>query len=292
MKKIYIEISDICGLECQFCDTLKGKRGEMDLACFKKAVFEAKKHTKLITLHILGDPLKVKNLHTYLNIAKEARLNVEITTSGIYLNNFDMLIKPPIKQINFSLDAIRELKNAESFLRKIFEFCDFKIQNKSEIFINLRVQKRAENTALVTILENHFKLSNLTQNLFAKSQNRIKLGNKIIIDFRDIFLWSFWDNANKDISITTTDFTNDSSDNITFGTCLALKNHIGILANGEIVPCCIDVYGKLSLGNIAKISIKSALDSTRARKMRSGFDNNIIYEPLCKTCDYRKRFIK
>lgn len=305
MKKIYIEISDICGLKCSFCPTPKGIRGIMDLVLFKKAILEAKKHTNLIALHILGDPLKVENLQDYLCVAKNANLSVEITTSGVFLDDFNMLINPPIKQINFSLDAINGLKNRDVLLRKIFAFCDFKIEQKSDIFINLRVQKRAKNKALVAILERQFNTTNLTPHLFHHSQNRIKLGNKIIIDFREIFAWD----SNADSSVdsqcdsnmdSNADFRLDSKKtnpanimtNHTFGTCLAFKNHIGILSNGQIVPCCIDTQGILSLGNIASISIESALKSKKAQKMQMGFQNNVIYEPFCKVCDYRKQFTK
>lgn len=293
MQKIYIEISDICGLNCSFCDTQKARRGVMDLELFKKATLEARKHTKLIALHILGDPLCVENLGDYLAIAKEANLGVEITTSGIYLSDFDLLLNPPIKQVNFSLDAIIELKNAESFLRKIFDFCAFK--KKSDIFVNLRVQKRARNKPLVAILESEFGVENLVQNLFTPKQNRIKLGDKIIIDFRGIFAWD--SNKNDDFSVEKTrkshKISSDSAkDSVVFGTCLALKNHIGILSNGEIVPCCIDTQGRLSLGNIANSSIQSALQGKRARKMRESFSENVVYEAFCKSCDYRKRFMK
>ena len=205
MKKIYIEISDICGLKCDFCPAPKGNRGVMDLATFRKAAFDARRFTRLIALHILGDPLSVGNLAEYLKIAKEANLSVEITTSGANLTNFDLLLQSPIKQINFSLDAIKRLKNAPFLMRRICDFCEYKINKKSEIFINLRVQKRAENAEIVeflaqnlaflpkaqnlnlvekftTILRNGLKSQNL-------GQNRVKLGNKIIVDFRDIFEW-------------------------------------------------------------------------------------------------------
>ena len=214
MKKIYIEISDICGLKCDFCPAPKGERGVMDLATFRKAAFDARRFTRLIALHILGDPLSVGNLAEYLQIAKEANLSVEITTSGANLADFDLLLRAPIKQVNFSLDAIKRLKNAPFLMRRICDFCEYKINKKSEIFINLRVQKRVENAEIVEFLAQNLaflpKVQNLdlvekfttilqnglnSQNL---GQNRVKLGNKIIIDFRDIFEWQI-DSANKNL---------------------------------------------------------------------------------------------
>lgn len=269
-KKIYIEISDICSLNCSFCNTQKEKRGIMPLSLFHKAINEAKKHTKLITLHILGDPLKIINLKEYLDIAKNANLSVEITTSGAFLNDFNILLHQCIKQINISLDAIIELKNADELFLKILDFCDFKIKQNTKSFINLRIQKRLRNKAMLLILQERFQIQ-LAESMLSKDNHRIKLGNKIIIDFRDIFLWK----GNKEA---------------TNGTCLALDSHIGILSNGVIIPCCIDVEGSMPLGNIQTISINNAINSNRAKNMLNGFKSGILVESTCKTCDYRKRF--
>lgn len=303
MKKIYIEISDICGLKCSFCPAPKGIRGVMDLGLFKKTVLESKHYTNLIALHILGDPLSVGNLAEYLAIAKEANLKVEITTSGANLSDFDLLLKSPIKQVNFSLDALNEVENRDFLLGQIADFCAYKRHIKSEVFVNLRVQKRARNKNLVAFLEREFGVKNLARFLgeSAKSKganwdsmldspanrnleaNRIKLGDKIIIDFREVFAWNVKGDSHGDSS--------DSRESSAIrGTCHALNHHIGILANGEIVPCCMDSQGILSLGNIKDISIKSALTSHRAQEMLKGFRENHIVEPFCKACDYRKCF--
>ena len=339
MKKIYIEISDICGLKCSFCPAPKGIRGVMNLPLFQKAVAEVSHHTKLIALHILGDPLSVENLGDYLAIAKSANLSVEITTSGANLPNlahFDLLLNAPTKQVNFSLDALNELQNRDFLLSKIVDFCKYKKAVKSQVFVNLRVQKRARNRDLVAFLENEFGVENLAQYLGKsndkKGDSRVKLGEKIIIDFRGVFKWGDLNispslaegdkggglNAQKnssakfsnnesthpltpsareggqvDSNFARNGKTNESPQDEfanTHGTCLALKTHIGILSNGEIVPCCMDYAGILSLGNIKDTTLDSALKSKKAQEMRDDFKANIITQPFCKVCDYRKRF--
>ncbi|MGX3011483.1 radical SAM/SPASM domain-containing protein [Helicobacter sp. 23-1044] len=335
MKKIYIEISDICGLKCSFCPVPKGIRGVMDLELFKKAVAESAHYTNLIALHILGDPLCVENLSYYLAVAKSANLKVEITTSGVNLanlTNFDLLLNAPIKQVNFSLDALMELKNKELLLElllaRIVEFCKYKKAIKSQIFVNLRVQKRARNRDLVAFLEREFDARNLGQYLDDSQicDSRVKLGERVIIDFRSVFEWSDLKNppslaegargwvkpdnihnqnppplspsAREGEQVDSTSArngkTNESPQNefAIKGTCLALKSHIGILSNGEIVPCCMDSQGVLSLGNINDTTLDSALKSQKAQKMLNGFRKNRILEPFCKACDYRKRFTK
>ncbi|RDU63131.1 radical SAM/SPASM domain-containing protein [Helicobacter sp. MIT 14-3879] len=283
-KKIYIEISDICKLNCSFCTAIKETRGIMNLELFQKAINEAKKHTNLVTFHILGDPLKISNLIKYLDIAYKASLKVELTTSGVFLDDFNILLHPSIKQINFSLDAIVELKNKFELLDRVIDFCKFKIKNDSKIFINLRIQKRARNKDVLEVLQNKFNIEeNLKNNLIDENEGRIKIYNKIIIDFRDTFIWK---------ELNTKGYNNQQNNNLKAvnGTCFALDSHIGILSNGIVVPCCIDIGGNIPLGNIANSSIYDILQTKKVKDIKEGFKKNIIIEDLCKICDYRRKF--
>ena len=270
-KKIYIELSDICGLDCSFCPSIKGRRGVMSLELFSKIALECSKYTKLIALHILGDPLKIKNLKDYLMIAHKLNISVEITTSGVYLDDFDFLRKSPIKQVNISLDAIMELQS-QSFkkraLNRVFEFCRYKDSSNSDIFVNLRIQNRKspQTAELKSVLKQEFNLLELDSNT--------RVGKKIIIVFRESFLW----HTNKSDIVANTGF------------CYGLISHFGILSNGDVVPCCIDANGDIVLGNLNKDSLKNILYSSRVQRIINGFKNGIVVEKKCINCNYRMQF--
>ena len=67
---------------------------------------------------------------------------------------------------------------------------------------------------------------------------------------------------------------------------------MGILVNGDVVPCCLDQDGVIELGNIFEQNLDEILDSERAKNMVKGFCENRVVEELCKKCRYRKRFDK
>ena len=73
MRKIYIEISDICGLKCSFCPAPKGVRGQMDLRIFEKICKEISQLKKLqkalVCLHILGDPMHRRDIMDFIDCA-------------------------------------------------------------------------------------------------------------------------------------------------------------------------------------------------------------------------------
>ena len=74
------------------------------------------------------------------------------------------------------------------------------------------------------------------------------------------------------------------------GFCRGLRDHIGILVDGTVVPCCLDAEGDIPLGNIYRQGLREILSSERARRMREGFSRQQVIEDLCRRCTYRKRF--
>ncbi|HEF3558363.1 TPA: radical SAM protein, partial [Campylobacter upsaliensis] len=105
-KKIYIELSDICGLKCEFCPSQKGRRGVLSLQDFEKIAMQICERAEIFTFHLLGDPLILDNLEQFLNIARTYKMKLEITTSGFYLSekNQNLLLNyENIHQMNFSL---------------------------------------------------------------------------------------------------------------------------------------------------------------------------------------------
>ena len=78
----------------------------------------------------------------------------------------------------------------------------------------------------------------------------------------------------------------------THGRCHGAVNHIGIHADGTVVPCCLDKNGTINLGNVKEQSLQDILNSERFIKMRDGFLNGVLVETFCQHCSFIKRFDK
>lgn len=75
--------------------------------------------------------------------------------------------------------------------------------------------------------------------------------------------------------------------------CYALRNQIGVLVDGTVVPCCLDHEGAIALGNLYEQELDEILASPRAKAMYEGFAHHKATESLCRRCDYAavtKRF--
>ena len=72
--------------------------------------------------------------------------------------------------------------------------------------------------------------------------------------------------------------------------CYGLRDQIGVLSNGRVVPCCLDAEGSIDLGNIFKEELCDILSSKRAKDLIRSFERKKVCEELCKKCGYANRY--
>ena len=68
--------------------------------------------------------------------------------------------------------------------------------------------------------------------------------------------------------------------------CYGLRDQVGVLSDGTVVPCCLDADGAIDLGNLFESSLSEILLSERAVKLRESFRTRQITERLCQRCGY------
>ena len=101
---------------------------------------------------------------------------------------------------------------------------------------------------------------------------KCKVKENIFLDTDEEFIWP--------------DLNNNIYNEV--GTCYALRDHIGILVDGTIVPCCLDSNGVIKLGNIYKDNIDDIINSERYVNIINSFKDNKKCEELCKHCNFNK----
>ena len=81
-KKIYIEITNSCNLNCSFCHNNNRSKHFMNVEKFKEVISKIKGYTEYIYLHVKGEPLLHPNLEEILAICEQNNIKVNITTNG------------------------------------------------------------------------------------------------------------------------------------------------------------------------------------------------------------------
>ena len=71
---------------------------------------------------------------------------------------------------------------------------------------------------------------------------------------------------------------------------IVLRHQLAILADGQVVPCCLDHNGHLALGNIFIESLDTILCKEKSLRIIEDFRSHHIHENLCRRCGYRTRF--
>lgn len=262
-KKIYIETTNLCNLNCDFCIKNRRKKEIMTIQNFKIILSKIKNYTNYIYLHILGEPLLNPKLNEFILLSSNEGFNINITTNGYLIDKIKD--NKNIRQVNISLHSFDIKYNVElkKYLNNIFDSVEELIKNDTYVSLRLWVKNKYSED-IINEVNNYYKL-NITKNT--------KIKENLFFNFEKQFIWPDLNNS----------YYNES------GKCYGLTDHIGILVDGTIVPCCLDTLGIINLGNIFKEEIDEILNKKTVIKMIEGFKNNKKEMELCKHCNFLER---
>lgn len=273
-KKIYIEITNICNLNCSFCSKVTKNKGYISLEKANHIFNEIKDYTDYIYLHVKGEPLLHKDIDKIIDLANNYNLKVNLTTNGTLLKDKIKLIcnKPNLNKINISLHSENDKEN---YLEEILETRDNYLKDKTVIYRLWTLKNGKFDNKSQEIVEKIIEHYNLSTDIVDKiyKSNNIKIDNNLYIDKDNEFLWP-------DIN----------SDNNLKGYCMALKTQIAILVDGTVVPCCLDSNGVINLGNIYKESLETIINKEKYKKLKQSFQDRNPCEKLCLNCTFKERF--
>ena len=271
---IYVEISNICNLNCSFCPGTTRKPRRMSIQEFQIILNKIKPYTDFLQFHLLGEPLFHPELETFLKLAEEMGFMVTIVTNGTLISkNKDILLnsKSHYKTVIslHSFEANDSKISLEQYLDTCFEYAK-SAENKKIVLLRLWNQggKDNLNDQILTRLEKYFPKPWLEQ------QQGIRIGERIFIEHGEKFDWPTLE-------------SDDTNEKIF---CYGLRTQFGILADGTVVPCCLDNNGEINLGNIFETDLEEIINSERAQNIYNGFSNRNACEELCKRCSFVRRF--
>ncbi len=273
-KKIYIEILNVCNLDCVFCPGTKRKKRIMTAEEFSVILDKIQTYTEYIYLHIMGEPLCHPDLGSLLKISGEKGLKVIITTNGTLLkeNSETLLSSPALHKVNISLHAFEANDIKIPFSDYIGNCFSFGKLAESKKVISYRLWniggKDRKNADIIREAEKVFHRP------WEEKTGWTRIGEKVYLEYGLVFDWP-------DMSV------NEISEDVF---CYGLKDQIGILCDGTVVPCCLDHDGDIPLGNIFSEELGMILEKPRTKAIIEGFAKRKATEELCRKCGYARRF--
>ncbi len=273
-RKIYLEISNLCNLKCSFCPGTRRVPKAMTEEEFTALLPKLRPWSDFLYFHLMGEPLCHPHLAQFLALAGDHGFKVILTTNGTLLQKQRdvLLCAQGLHKINISLHAFEANDLTipfEAYLSQCFAFGKA-AEGKKLVVYRLWNHGGLEekNEIILQTLETFFPKP------WAEDRRGIRIGDRIFLEYGDKFDWP--------------DLNAEDGGHQVF--CYGLRDQIGVLCDGTVVPCCLDHEGDLALGNLFEDNMEEILETPRARAIYEGFSKKEAAEELCRKCGYARRF--
>ena len=273
-SKIYLEISNLCNLSCAFCPGTRRQKKALNEEEFATLLPKIRPYTDFLYFHLMGEPLLHPKLERFLELAGEAGFKVILTTNGTLLSKQQAMLlnAPALHKVNISLHAFEANDLAVPFQDYLTGCFEFGKAAEGKKLISYRLWNQGgqdeKNDEILTTMKEFFPEP------WVEERRGPRLGQRIYLEYGDKFDWP-------DLSAA------DGGEGVF---CHGLRDQLGVLCDGTVVPCCLDHEGDIALGNLFHQSMEEILEGPRAKAIYEGFSQRKAAEELCRKCGYARRF--
>lgn len=270
-NKAFLEITNACNLACDFCHGTKREIRYMTEEEFSLAAKKLRPFADYLYFHLMGEPLLHPKLGEFLSLAGELGYRVILTTNGTLLKKreSELLLSCALHKVSISLHAYEA--NAmgipiEEYLSDCFDFCERAAAAGKIAVMRLWNLGGADtkNSYILDAMKARFSGE------WKEIYSGYKLSDKIFLEWGERFEWP---------DLDAPDYGSSHS-------CFGLRDQIGVLSDGTVVPCCLDAEGSIPLGNIFEDELDAIMSSKRAVALKASFEKREVSEPLCRRCGY------
>ena len=274
LKRVYLEITNVCNLACSFCPGTKREKRFLSEEAFSALIGKLEGQTQYLYFHLMGEPLLHPSLGRFLAIAGERGFRVILTTNGTLLAKKEeiLLAAPALYKVNLSLQSFEAneggtlcdyVNQCGAFAAKTAaagKICELRLWNRGG--------RERLNGEILHLLEERFPAP------WEESPRSIKLAERVFLAEDDKFDWPELEAPDRGERCF----------------CYGLRDQVGVLVDGTVVPCCLDHDGDLPLGNLFDQELSYIMSTDKARRIYDGFSKKKAIEPLCRSCGYARRF--
>lgn len=276
LKRAYVEITNICNLRCSFCPGTRREKRYMSPDTFRLLVEKLRPYVSYLYLHIMGEPLLHPRLSELLDIANALDFKVCLTTNGTLLaERRDLLLSKPPYKVSVSLHAMEGNGAGDllPYLTSVWDYVEPAASSGTICALRLWNIGGADqrNGEILGFLSE--KLDAWPLDLPQPRAGSWRLRERLYLEQAEKFDWP-------DLSAP--------EEHIRF--CLALRDQVAVLADGTVVPCCLDHEGDIPLGDLLHQDLADILSAPRARALYEGFSQGKPSEELCRRCGFARRF--
>lgn len=242
--------------------------------------------------HLMGEPLLHPLLPQFVDMARRKGFKTVLTSNGTLLDRATSLLASLPHKIQLSIHSHESNGKGElsDYMNKVMTFTMAAAEKGTCMVLRLWNDggKDTANEAIIDILRKYIPQK------WTDRPDGYRLKENIYLEFDRKFEWPEVLEAKHVVPktkqevcdpIASTTASDNNNHDAPLLYCKALQKQIGVLADGSLVPCCLDHNGDIILGNLLHQSLDDILSSPRARAMVDAFYHHRASEPLCKNCE-------
>lgn len=273
MKRVYVEITNICNMHCSFCHGHSRAHRQMTESEFSHILTQLQGKTQYVYYHLMGEPLTHPSLPIFLKMAADKGFKSVITTNGTLLRKRgEELLAAGVHKVSISLHSFEKDDEAgyRAYLQQVADFASM-AANRGTL-VSFRLWNKGCDEGRNTLAEEFLRFA--LPGVWQENSRGYRIRDRIYLEYGARFAW-----PDKAAEI--------QSERVY---CYGMQDHFGILCDGTVVPCCLDSDGVINLGNVFREDLSEILESDRAKAIRAGFQCRKPTEDLCRRCGYATRF--
>ena len=277
MKRVYVEITNVCNLQCAFCPGTVREKRFLSPEEFREIAGKLRGTAEYLYFHVMGEPLLHPALGTLLEIADAMGFRVCLTTNGTLLpqRQETLLSAGALHKVSVSLHSFEGNGGGDltAYLTGVWHFC--RLASDRGVICSLRLwNEGGANTRNAEV--EAFLSRQVACDVSALPRDAVgsrKLAERLYLETAEQFDWPALSAGEREVQF-----------------CHGLRRQIAVLCDGTVVPCCLDSDGTIALGNLFTQELDEILHSPRALAIQEGFSRRCPTEALCRRCGYAERF--
>ncbi len=276
----WFDIVRVCNLKCIMCPQSKGLkplREKMSVDVFQSVIDDICENRPLVKLYLSGEPLLHEGLFEMIEYAgaKGCRTMIHTNATALTRETAERILSSSLTFLCFSFDGCSETVYERLRPPARFEH----VRSNIERYLALRRERGGAGPR--TAIE-----------IIRMDETADKLGDFVSewrgteVDDVHVAEYTTWHGLVEDRRIEK------RSGPPEYKPCAAPFSHGCILADGTVVPCCLDVNGRMPLGNVTTSRFREIWAGSEYRQLRlemltGTFGPNCI----CDRCDNTVREI-
>jgi len=255
---------------CPQSNGLKQRRASMSMPLFASFVDEVCANQPLIKLYLSGEPMLHEGLFDMIDYAAAKGCQTMIHTNGTLLTEkvAYRILSSPLTCISFSFDGCSaevyeklrppaRFEQVRSNIRQYLDLREHVCGGGPRTYIEIIRMRQTD--GLIDAFVDEWKSSGVDE---------VK-----VVDYM------MWHGRMKDRRVP------GAGESTAYKPCAAPFQHGCVLANGTVVPCCLDVDGEIPLGNITETSFRNIWIGTAYRQLRLGMlTGTLPPDSICNRC--------